>query len=151
MARVATGRQVATSPPLAPSGVRVWGATAVHEFSSTLTPCPTVYPATSPSPTADLVTLLRRLPPDAEVGFKLDFDSYRQSGDRPEPIPITASKLLELLDGWARDIVPIDEHEFSYFAIRVDGPRINLNEWVRVLNTSPLFSELQSRRRGFGQ
>ena len=26
--------------------------------------------------------------------------------------------LLELLDGWAPDVVPIDEHEFSYFAIR---------------------------------
>jgi hypothetical protein len=101
-------------------------------------------------PKADLVALLRTLAPDAVVGFKIDFERYRQTREHPEPIPITASVLLDLLDGWAHDVVPIDEHEFSYFAIRLDGKTMDLNKWVRVHDTSPLFAELQSRRRGFG-
>jgi hypothetical protein len=83
---------------------------------------------------------------DSGIGF----ERYRQTREHPEPIPITASVLLELLDGCAPDVVPIDEHKFSYFAIRLDDPTMDLSKWVRVRDTSPLFAELQSRRRGFG-
>ena len=102
-------------------------------------------------PKADLVALLHTLPPETVVGFKFDLERYRQTGAHPEPIAITAAVLLQLLGGWAHDVVPIDEHEFAYFAIRLDGLPMDIGKWVRVLDTSPLFAELQARRSGFGE
>ena len=102
-------------------------------------------------PKADLVALLRTLAPEAVVGVRFDIERYRLTGERREPIPITSAVLLELLDTWPSDVVPIDEHEFSYFAIRLDSRPMDTSKWVTVKDASPLFAEFQSRRRGFGE
>ena len=97
------------------------------------------------------MALLRTMAPEAVVGVRFDIERYRLTGERREPIPLTSAVLLELLDTWPSDVVPIDEHEFSYFAIRLDGRPMDASKWVTVEDASPLFAELQSRPWGFGQ
>lgn len=95
----------------------------------------------------EVTGLLELLPPDTEVGSILTrhLDEEGHAVGRYETL--TAAGMLEMLEGFRRDRIGVDEHDETYYVIRLDyRSDFDISKWVTVTESSNLFTALRERR-----